>query len=78
MEVFIFTFIIISLSFVGLGVGVFFFGKQSIKSSCHASTNNQPNGCSSCKPKQAGICPSDDDTGALKMVETMKLGFNKH
>jgi hypothetical protein len=74
MELLIPVFIIISISFVGFGVGVLFFNKTASKAACGKVPEIKTDDCPS---QKAGLCPIEDKTGALKHVRMTKLNYSK-
>ncbi|RAP28720.1 hypothetical protein DID78_04605 [Candidatus Marinamargulisbacteria bacterium SCGC AG-343-D04] len=74
METIIAAFIILCLSFIGLGVSVLFFGKTAKKEACGKVPELDTEECPS---QKAGICPFEDDSGALKMQRHTKLSYSK-
>ena len=74
MELFIATLSLMLVSFVGLGVGVLFFGKTAKREACGKVPEIETNECPS---QQAGICPIEDRTGALRMQRRNRLSFSR-
>lgn len=74
MELYFAAFCLISIAFVGLGVGVLFFGKTAKREACGQVPEIETNECPS---QQAGICPIEDRTGALKMQKQTRLSYHK-
>ena len=70
MQTLILTFILIFLSIIGLGIGVFFFGKKAERSQCGSVPKAVHEDCPS---QKAGICPIEDKSGALKMANRSKI-----
>ena len=68
------TVIIMGLSFIGLGVGVLFFGKTAKKEACGQIPELKLEECPS---QKAGLCPIEDRTGALKLLRNNKLSYSK-
>ena len=69
-----FSFIVISIAFVCIGVGVLFFGKTAKREACGKVPEIDTNECPS---QKAGICPFEDETGALKMQRRTRLNYSK-
>ena len=74
METLLATAIIMGLSFIGLGIGVLFFGKTASHDACGRVPEIDPDKCAS---QEAGLCPFEDDTGALKMQRKARLTYPK-
>jgi hypothetical protein len=72
MQTVLFTFILLLICMVGLGVGVLFFGKKAEKTACGSVPEASHEDCPS---QKAGLCPIEDKTGALEMVNRSKLSF---
>jgi len=72
MELVIATFVILVIAFVGLGVGVLFFGKTASKNACGKVPELALDTCPS---QEAGICPIEDKSGALKMQRLTRLNY---
>ena len=65
---------IIVFSFIGLGVGILFFGRKDISAECGTVPNHDT---AECPSKAAGICPTaNPDNDALDMALTFTK-FNK-
>lgn len=63
---------VICISGVGLGLGVLFFGKTAKREACGAPPETPAEPCLS---QQAGICPIEDSTGAIKMQQKTRLNY---
>ena len=74
MEILIATFIMVCITFIGFGVGVLFFGKTASHESCGRVPEIETNECAS---QKAGLCPFEDDSGALKMQRQSRINFHK-
>mgnify|MGYP001336021988 CR=1 FL=1 len=74
MTLFLFTLAITLIAFVGLGVGVLFFGKTAKQEACGQVPEIDTNTCLS---QEAGICPIEDRTGALKMQRKTRLSYSQ-
>lgn len=70
MTTILFVFAVLCISFVGLGVGVLFFGKEASRDACGSVPTAAHEDCPS---QKAGICPVEDKTGTLKLVNQTKL-----
>ena len=73
METMIASIVIMSLSFIGIGVGVLFFGKTASREACGKVPEIESEDCPS---QKAGLCPFEDETGALKMQRKTKLNYS--
>jgi len=73
METFIFVSIILFVSTVMMSVGVLLFGRDAVKSECGTAPSTTPQTKGSCASGQAGLCPMDDKTGALRMAIKTKI-----
>jgi hypothetical protein len=73
MELFIASFLIISFAFVAIGVGVLFFGKTASREACGKVPGLNLDVCPS---QEAGICPMEDRSGALKMQRMTRLNYS--
>ena len=71
---FVATFITVVLSFIGFGVGVLFFGKTASREACGKIPELNTEACLS---QQAGICPIEDRSGALKVARFGKISYSK-
>ena len=59
---------IVALCFLGIGIGIVFFGRKDISSECGNVPNHETNECAS---KAAGICPTaNPNNEALDMALT--------
>lgn len=74
MTLFLATLVLTLFSFVGLGVGVLFFGKTAKREACGSVPEIDTNECAS---QKAGLCPIEDRTGALKMQRHSRLSYSK-
>jgi hypothetical protein len=74
METLIATCILLGLSFVGFGVGVLFFNKTPSHDACGRVPEIETDKCAS---QEAGLCPFEDNTGALKMQRKARLSYSK-
>ena len=72
METLFATIIITSLSFIGFGMGVLFFGKTASHEACGKVPEINPDECLS---QQAGLCPFEDESGALKMQRKNRINY---
>lgn len=70
MQTLLFAFIIMGLCFIGFGVGVLFFGRDARASECGTVPEAAHEDCPS---QKAGLCPIEDTTGALKLLNQTKL-----
>ncbi|MCB1053098.1 MAG: hypothetical protein H6510_15625 [Acidobacteria bacterium] len=69
MATFILAIIIFGVCFIGMSIGFILRG-ISLKSSCgSAAEMHELASCGSCAKKEKELCPSDDDTGLLKIAE---------
>lgn len=69
------SFIICSISFVLIGVGVLFFGKTAKHEACGRVPELEAQ--NECASQKAGLCPFEDETGALKMQRKARLSYPK-
>jgi hypothetical protein len=60
---FLFVFAVLGLVSLGLGVGVFFFGKTAYREAC-----GRIPGQTECPSQKAGLCPTEDKSGILDMA----------
>lgn len=74
MQTILGAFVLISFSFIGFGVGVFIFGKKGFRTQCGAAPVPKSEECPSHK---AGICPVEDQTGALKLAFRSRISHHK-
>ena len=65
--------LLIALSFIGVGIGVLFFGKVAKRDACGTLPNIKSDECAN---QKAGLCPFEDDTGALKNAKMGQINFN--
>ena len=76
METFIFASGLILISIFILSIGVLFFGAEASRTSCgvipEAKKASSPKG-EQCATGEAGLCPFEDNTGALKMQMMTKI-----
>ena len=72
METLIFVFILLFASMFLMGVGVLFFNRTASRSACGVdpTVEKRSGGCAS---GDAGICPMEEPTGALKMAIRTKI-----
>jgi len=70
MSTFLIVFVVVVVCFVGLGVGVLFFGKSGDRDSCGSVPKAQNEDCPS---QKAGLCPVEDKSGILKLLAKLKL-----
>ncbi len=66
--------ILIAICMVGLGLGVLFFNKEAAQGQCAKPPQEDPEQCLS---REAGLCPIEDTSGALKMQHRSRLSFHK-
>ena len=71
MSTFLITIGVLALCFLGFGIGVFFFGKTAYRTECGRPEDVEHTG--NCSSKEAGICPIEDTTGALKMANKSRI-----
>lgn len=69
------SFIICSISFILIGVGVLFLGKTAKHEACGRVPEIEAQ--NECASQKAGLCPFEDDTGALKMQRRSRLSYPK-
>jgi hypothetical protein len=62
------------LCVIGFGIGVFFFGKVAKRNQCGSPPSSKKN--EPCLSQKAGICPFEDETGALKNVRMTQINYN--
>lgn len=74
IESFIAASVVLFLCVIGFGVGVFFFGKVAKRNQCGAPPSQKKDG--PCLSQKAGICPFEDETGALKNVKMTQISYN--
>ena len=65
--------LLITLSFLGFGIGALFFNRVQTKTRCGQPPKELKLKSEPCPSQQAGICPIEDDTGALKLLRHNKL-----
>lgn len=72
METLIFVIIILFASMFLMGIGVLFFNRTASRSACGVdpTVEKRSGGCAS---GDAGICPMEEPTGALKMAIRTKI-----
>ena len=68
----LFTLGILLISFLGIGVGVLFFGKDPKREACGTVPDVEKH--TDCPSKKMGLCPVLDKSGVVKMASTFKLG----
>ena len=73
MQLFFSTLVLMGLAFIGLGIGVLFFGKTAKRDACGSVPEIETNECAS---QKAGLCPIEDRTGALKMQRHSRLSYS--
>jgi hypothetical protein len=74
METFIASSIVFFLSIFILSIGTLFFGRRASTTSCSSNPMKTPSPEGSrCATGDAGLCPFDDNIGALKMQAKTKL-----
>ena len=74
MQTFIATSILFFLSVFIMSIGTLFFGRRASTTQCSSDPTKTPNPPGSrCATGEAGLCPFDDQTGALKMQAKTKL-----
>ncbi len=73
MDTLIAAFILFLCCFVAFGVGVLFFGKTASREACGKVPEIDTESCPS---QEAGLCPFEDETGALKMQRKSRLNFS--
>ena len=71
MTTLLMTILILGISTLGFGIGVFFFGKTAYRTECGRPEDVEHTG--KCSSKDAGICPIEDTTGALKMANKSRI-----
>ncbi len=71
----LFAIIMLLFIFVGLGVGVLFFGKTAQRDACGSVPHAAHEDCPS---QKAGLCPIEDTSGALKMAKLGKISYEPH
>ena len=71
MMEYLLTFLVFGLCFLGFGVGVFFFNKTAYRTGCGRPEDVVHTG--DCDSKEAGICPIEDKTGALRMAYKSRI-----
>lgn len=74
MELFVAALVIISICFVGFGLGVLFFGRTANAGSCGEVPEAAHEDCPS---QKAGLCPIEDTSGALKLLKATRINFKK-
>ena len=72
IENYIFTIILLFICTLFFGLGVLFFNKTATKDSCSIPTEDD-----SCTSQKIGVCPFDDDLGALKMQKNNRVNYHK-
>ncbi|NQY74225.1 MAG: hypothetical protein HRT90_05620 [Candidatus Margulisbacteria bacterium] len=75
MTTFLMTMGLFFLCFLGIGIGVFFFGRSGVKEGCASKVVLESD--ERCLSKEAGICPIDDPDGTIKMARKNQINF-KH
>ena len=75
MSTVIISFVILSLCFIGFGVGVLFCGKAAEKTACGSVPKIEPDKCPS---QQAGLCPFEDKDGYVDIATKSRLSYPKH
>ena len=75
METLIFSFIILAIVILFLGVGVFFFDQTGHREACGSVPHVLPD--ENCPSQQAGLCPIEDKTGVMKLANRAKITYNK-
>jgi len=76
METLILAFIVVSICFIGFGVGVFFFGKMAKREQCGTVPEAQSH--EDCPSQKMGICPVVDTTGVVKMAHRARISYTPH
>ena len=75
LDLFLSSFILISIAFICIGVGVLFFGKTAKHEACGRVPEIEVS--NECASQKAGLCPFEDETGALKMQRQARLNYPK-
>jgi len=75
LDIFFGTFIICIISFICFGIGVLFLGKTAKHEACGRVPEIEVQ--NECASQKAGLCPFEDDTGALKMQRKSRLSYPK-
>jgi hypothetical protein len=72
METVFFAILLLCGCVVGLGVGVFFFGKVAHREQCGTVPEAAHEDCPS---QKAGLCPVEDKTGTLKLAKQSRISY---
>jgi hypothetical protein len=75
INIFIGSFIICSVCFIFIGVGVLFLGKTAKHEACGRVPDLEDQ--NECASQKAGLCPFEDKTGALKIQRKTRLTYPK-
>jgi len=74
METFIFASILFFIAIFIMAFGVLFFDKPASRTSCTTNPAKKPNKKGErCATGEAGLCPFEDKSGALKVLQMSKL-----
>ena len=72
MQTILFAILLIGFCFIGLGVGVLFFGKVARRDECSSVPDAAHEDCPS---QKAGLCPIEDTTGTLKLAKQARISY---
>lgn len=67
--------LLLTLCFIGFGIGVFFFGKTAHREACGTVPDAAHEDCPS---QKAGLCPVEDLSGTMKLAQKAKISYNRH
>jgi len=66
---------VVSACFVGLGVGVFFFGRTANREACGSVPHVEPH--EDCPSQKAGLCPVLDKSGTVQLAKRGQISYRK-
>lgn len=71
----ILAFLVLCITTLAMGVGVFFFGRSANREACGSVPHVEPD--ENCPNQQAGLCPIEDPSGVMKLANQAKVSYHK-